>query len=113
MRPPMPATRSVTPIRSGAMSWTLRAKKSVRSTGVVADEGGDGESDEEGTGDAGEAAGDDRQSEAGEGRDDPRLDIAQRGRRGDLRELDSGHAPTNVVGSDGPEDRPAQDGADV
>src|SRR5205823_10126101 len=113
MRPPMPSTRSVTPIRSGATSWTLRAKKSVRSTGVVADERGDCESDEEGTGDAGEPAGDDREAEAREGRDDPRLDVAESWRRGDLRELDSRHAPADVIGSDGPEDRPAQDGADV
>src|SRR6266516_2781194 len=113
MRPPMPSTRSVTPIRSGATSWTLRAKKSVPSTGVVTDERGDGESDEEGTGDASEPAGDDREAEAGERREDAGLDVAERGRCGDLRELDSGHAPADVVGSDGPENRPAQDGADV
>src|SRR5438067_1507160 len=105
MRPPMPSTRSVTPIRWGATSWTLRAKKSVRSTGVVADERGYGESDEEGTGDAGEPAGDDREAEARERRQDACLDVAERGRRGDLRELDSGHAPADVVGGDGPEDR--------
>src|SRR5438034_7502179 len=113
MRPPMPSTRSVAPIRSGATSWTLRAKKSVRSTGVVADERGDGESDEEGTGGADEAAGDDREAEARQRRDDARLDVAERGRRGDLRELDPGHAPADVVGRDGPEDRPTQEGADV
>src|ERR687888_1193691 len=113
MRPPIPSTSSVTPIRSGATSWTLRAKKSLPSARVVADEGGDGKGDQEGTADAGEAARDDREADAGERGDDACLDVAECGGRGDLGELDSGHAAADVVRRHRPEDRASQDRADV
>src|SRR5436190_20290483 len=100
MRPPIPSTSSVTPISSGATSWTLRAKKSVPSTGVVADERGHSEGDEEGTGDAGEAARDDRQAQARERGDDAGLDVAEGGRCGELCGLDPGDAAADVIGRD-------------
>src|SRR5215475_9963304 len=64
IRPPTPSTSSVTPIRSGATSWTLRAKNSLPSVRVVAGEGRDGKSDQDGTDDAEEATRDDREAQA-------------------------------------------------
>src|SRR5919205_426872 len=113
MRPPTPSTSSVTPIRSGATSWTLRAKKSVRSFRVVADERRDGKGDQDGTRDAGKTARDDREPDAGERGDEAGFDVAERGRRRDLRELDAGDTPADVVGRDRPEDRSSEDGADI
>src|SRR5690242_7051755 len=113
MRPPTPSTSSVTPIRSGATSWTLRAKNSLPSVGVVTGEGRDGKSDHEGTDDTEQAAGDDREAQARQRRQQAGLDVAERRRRRDLRELDPGDAAAQLVGRHGPEDRPAQDRADV
>src|SRR5512142_2092225 len=87
MRPPTPPTSSVTPIRSGATSWTLRAKNSHPSACVVAGESRDGKGDQDGTGDTEHATRDDREAQARQRRDEPRLDVAECGRGGHLREL--------------------------
>src|SRR5580765_6798716 len=113
IRPPTPSTSSVTPIRAGATSCTLRAKNSAGSARVVAGEGGDGKSDHDGTEDAEESAGDDRGAHARERGDEAGLDVSERGRRRDLSELDARDASPERVRRDRPEDCPAQDGADV
>src|SRR5919202_3412980 len=80
MRPPTPSTSSVTPIRSGATSWTLRAKKLRRSISarVVADERREREREQCTADDAGGAAGDDRKAQARRGRECTRLEVAER-----------------------------------
>src|SRR5919206_48683 len=112
IRPPTPSTSSVAPTSAGATSWTLRAKSSAGSARVVAGEGGDGKGDQDRTHDAREAAGDDREAEARQRRDEAGLDVAERGGRGDLRELDPGDTAPQLVGRHRPQDRPAQDGAE-
>src|SRR5947208_6539773 len=109
----MPSTSRTAPISSGATSWTLRAKKSVRSARVVACEGRYGKGDQDGTRDASEAARDDREAQAGERGDDAGFDIAERGRRGDLGELDPREPSAERIRRDRPEDGAAQHGADV
>src|ERR1044072_6466614 len=111
MRPPPPSTSNVAPIRSGATSWTLRAKNSLPSAGVVTGEGRDGKGDQDGTDDAEEATGDDREAEARQRGDQSGLDVAERGRRRDLRELDPGDATAERVVRDRPENRRAEVGA--
>src|ERR1051325_11169347 len=95
------------------MSWTLRAKNSLASARVVADEGGDGKGDQEGTHDTGKAAGDDREADAGQRCEDARLDVSERGGRGNLRELDPGDPPAVVSGRHRPQNRPSEARADV
>src|SRR4051812_48484347 len=98
MRPPTPSTRSVTPIRSGATSWTLRAKKLRRSiverpARVVADEGRECERNHRATDDAQQAARRDREAEARRVGQCARFQVADRWRSRDLHELDPRHAP--------------------
>src|SRR5438105_14830855 len=102
MRPPAPSTSNVTPIRSGATSWTLRAKKSRVSMGlgVVANERREGEREERAAGDARHASGHDREAEARRRRERAGLQVPQRRGRRDLHELDPGHASAQLVGSD-------------
>src|SRR5262245_47909390 len=92
MRPPTPSTRSVTPIRSGATSCTLRAKKSRGIKGsspprVVLEQRRDREPDQEAAGDTQDAAGDDREAHFRERRDDACLEVADPRRARDLREV--------------------------
>src|SRR5262245_12628469 len=107
--PPTPSHKSVTPIRSGATSWTLRAKKSRRSrcTGlrVVADQGGDGEREDRGARDAEHAARDDGEPQARERGDDSGFEVAERRRARDLHELDSGQAAAERVRRQGQQHR--------
>src|SRR5437868_1400214 len=92
MRPPTPSTSSVTPIRSGATSCTLRAKKLRLSTGprVVADERRKREPEQPATDHAGDASGRDGQPQARRARECSRLQVADRRRGGYLHELDAG-----------------------
>src|SRR5919202_4001063 len=90
MRPPTPSTSSVTPIRSGATSCTLRAKKLRLSIGVVADERRERQREQRTTDDAGHAARHDRQAQARGIRERSRLEVADRRCRRDLHELDPG-----------------------
>src|SRR3954469_2305385 len=103
MQPPTPSTSSVAPISSGATSWTLRAKRSVGRTRVVADERGDGKGDDHRTEDAGDSARADREAHARKRGHEPRLDIPERGRRRDLRELDPRDAAAERVRRHRPE----------
>src|SRR5438105_7760601 len=113
MGPPTPSTSKVAPTSSGATSWTLRAKNSLPSARVVADEGGDGKGDDDSTRHAREPTGDDREAQARQRGDHSRLDVPE-GRGGrHLGELDPGDAPAEVVRRHRPEDRAAQDGAHV
>src|ERR1700757_3312845 len=109
----MPSTSSVTPISPGATWWTLRAKKSLPRVRVIVDEGRDGKGDQDGTRHAGEAARDDREAQAGELREDPGLDVADCRGRGHPPELDPRVPAAQLGGGGRPEDRAAQDGADV
>ena len=56
---------------------------------------------------------DDREAQARQRGDEAGLDVAERGRRRDLRELDPGDAAPERVGRHRPEDRAAEDRADV
>ena len=95
-RPPTPSTSSVAPISSGATSWTLRAKIHAaqrRRFDVVADEA-PGRNARAATVPTmrQDPARDDREAEARQRGDGAGLDVAERRRARDLRELDPGHA---------------------
>src|SRR2546421_987931 len=102
MRPPTPSTSRVTPIRSGATSCTLRAKKLRLSTraGVVTDECGKRQREQRAAGDARDTACDDREAEARCPRERSRLEIPQRRGRRDLHELDPRDPAEHVVRRD-------------
>src|SRR5437588_2059157 len=115
MRPPTPSTRSVTPIRSGATSCTLRAKNLRLSTrpGVVADECRKGEAKQSAAGDTGDAARDDRKPKARCGSQRSGLEISDRRSGGDLHEFDPRYASEHRAGCDAVEHHGAQDRADL
>src|SRR5215212_5089527 len=103
MRPPTPSTSSVTPIRSGATSWTLRAKKlrlSMRLRGVVAEERRKREREQRAADDAGGAARHDREAQARRVRERAGLEVAERRRSCHLHELDAGDAADHFARGD-------------
>src|SRR3954470_14628526 len=88
--PPTPSTKRVAPIRSGATSWTLRAKKSrfnIR-PGVVAEQGRNRGRKDHAADHARDASRDDREAQARHRCQRARLEIPERRRGGDLHELD-------------------------
>src|SRR6266446_2351191 len=115
MRPPTPSTSSVTPIRSGATSWTLRAKKSRFSIGlaVIAKQRRKGRRKEQAAGNARDATRHDREADARRRRKRARLEISQRRRGRDLHELDSRDTAEHLSGSDPVEHDRAQNGTDL
>src|SRR6266568_5146992 len=115
MRPPIPSTSSVTPIKSGATSCTLRAKKLRPSTRpcVVTDERRKREPEQSAAGDTRDATRDDREPEARRRRQCPRLEVANRRRGRDLHELDPRDAPEHRARRDPVEHHGAQDRADL
>src|SRR5215831_17972568 len=103
MRPPTPSTSSVTPIRSGATSCTLRAKKlrlSKRLARVVAGERREQDREHGAAGYAEDAARRDRNREVRRVGERARLEVADRGRRRDLHELDPRHSAEHLVRRD-------------
>src|SRR5436190_18497415 len=116
MRPPMPPTRRVTPIRSGATSWTLRAKKLRPSNGlarVVPNERRGDQRKGSSTDDAEDAARRDRDGQVRRVCECSSLEVADRRRGGDLHELDPGNAAEHFVRRDAIEHHGAQDRADL
>src|SRR5439155_3727030 len=115
MRPPTPSTSSVTPIKSGATSCTLRAKKLRLSTRprVVTDERRKREPEQSAAGHTRDAAGDDRKPEARRRRQCPGLEVSDRRRGRDLHELDPRDAPEHGARRDPVEHHGAQDRADL
>src|SRR5919204_3520910 len=113
MRPPTPSTRSVTPIRSGATSWTLRAKKLRLSTRVVTHERRKREREQRAANDARNSTGDDREAQARGVRECSRLEIPDRRRRRDLHELDPGHAAEHLARRDAIQHHRAEDRTDL
>src|SRR5215212_10200024 len=116
MRPPTPSTSSVTPIRSGATSWTLRAKKlrlSMRLRGVVAEERRKREREQRAADDAGGAARHDREAQARRVRERAGLEVAERRRSCHLHELDAGDAAEHVARRDSVQHHGTQDGTDL
>src|SRR5436190_23999950 len=114
MRPPTPSTSSVTPMRSGATSCTLRAKKlrlSNRLARVVAGERREHERKDPAAGHAEDAARGNRDREVGGVRKGARLEIADRRRRRHLHELDARDAPEHLVRRDAVEHDRAEDRA--
>src|SRR5438132_8690614 len=110
MRPPTPSTSNVAPTSSGATSWTLRAKKLLRSftrrsLGVVPEQGGHGRQEEPAAGDAREPAGDDREAKARQRGERSGFDVPQRRGARDLGELDAREPATHGVRSNGEQDR--------
>src|SRR3954469_15950292 len=92
MRPPTPSTSRVTPIRSGATSWTLRAKKlrlSIRAR-VVTEERRERGCEGKAADDAREPSRDDRDAQAGRVGERAGFEVADRRRCRHLHELDAG-----------------------
>src|SRR5690242_11581294 len=116
MRPPTPSTSSVTPIRSGATSCTLRAKKLRLGNGlarVVTDERREQERERSAADNAENAARRDRNGEVGGVCQRTGLEVPDRWRRGDLHELDARDATEHRVRRDPVEHHRAQDRADL
>src|SRR3954453_22550243 len=116
IRPPTPSTSSVVPIRSGATSWTLRAKKlrlSMRLRRVVTDECRERETEQPAADHAGDPAGRDRDGEVRRARERAGLEVPDRRCSGDLHELDPGDATEHLARRDPIEHHRAQDGADL
>src|SRR4029450_812150 len=129
-RPPPPSTSRVTPIRSGATSWTLRAKNAferpsaIRSRdcpsnailggtalGVVSEQARNSGHDRDRADRAGDAAGDDREAQARQRRDRAGLDVPDRRGARHLGELEALHPAAHPVGRPVEEDRGAKNGA--
>src|SRR4051812_41955053 len=116
MRPPTPSTSKVTPMRSGATSWTLRAKKLRLSNGlarVVADERREDQREGSAADDAENAARRDRDRQVRGVCERSSLEVADRRRGGDLHELDPGNAAEHLVRRDAIEHHGAQNRADL
>src|SRR6266566_2511770 len=114
MRPPTPLTSSVTPIRSGATSWTLRRKKSRFSIrlSVISEQRRKRGRKEQAACNTRDAARDDREPQAGRRRKRARLEVAERRRGGDLHELDPRNPPEHLLRGDAVEHDRTQDRAD-
>src|SRR6187549_1888469 len=116
MRPPTPPTRRVTPMRSGATSWTLRAKKLRLSNGlarVVTNERREDQREGSAADDAENASRRDRDRQVRRVCECSGLEVADRRRGGDLHELDPGNPAEHLVRRDPIEHHGAQDRADL
>src|SRR5262245_2554458 len=115
IRPPARSTSNVTPIRSGATSWTLRAKKLRRNTlaRVVLDKCWKRECEHSTPDDAQKPARHDREAQTGRVRQRTGFEIADGRRGGNLHELDPGDAPEHLVRRDPVQHHGAQDRADL
>src|ERR1700693_3902035 len=118
MRPPTPSKSSVAPTSSGATSWTLRAKKLLRSftrrsLRVVTEKSGHSRHEEPAAGDAREPTGDNREAQARPGGERPGLHVPERRGARDLGELNAREPASHRVRGHGQENRRAKDRAPV